>query len=143
MSRSGYSEDLDNWDLIRWRGAVESAMKGRRGQDLLRQLLHAMDELEDKRLAGSTLQAEDGTFCMLGLAAQAKDVEVSDLVPDNFDPDYYDDFPAETLAKRLDIAPAMAKEVMFMNDEIFVGTQESRFDMARNWLVKNIRDDAV
>ena len=38
MSRSGYSDDLDNWDLIRWRGQVSSAIRGKRGQGFLREL---------------------------------------------------------------------------------------------------------
>lgn len=33
MSRCGYSDDYDQWALIRWRGAVESAIRGKRGQD--------------------------------------------------------------------------------------------------------------
>jgi hypothetical protein len=37
MSRSGYSDDLENWSLIRWRGAVASAIRGRRGQAFLRE----------------------------------------------------------------------------------------------------------
>ncbi|KGC50992.1 hypothetical protein DO66_5867 [Burkholderia pseudomallei] len=36
MSRSGYSDDCGGWSLIRWRGAVNSAIKGARGQKFLR-----------------------------------------------------------------------------------------------------------
>ncbi len=28
MSRSGYNDDGTEWDLIRWRGAVASAVRG-------------------------------------------------------------------------------------------------------------------
>ena len=31
MSRSGYEDGLEMWDLIRWRGAVASAIRGKRG----------------------------------------------------------------------------------------------------------------
>jgi hypothetical protein len=41
MSRSGYSDDCDGWALIRWRGAVNSAIKGRRGQQALREIVAA------------------------------------------------------------------------------------------------------
>lgn len=42
MSRSGYTDDCDDqWALIRWRGAVNSAIKGKRGQQALRGRLDA------------------------------------------------------------------------------------------------------
>jgi hypothetical protein len=44
MSRSGYDESCDdNWGLICWRGAVASALRGRRGQAFLRELVDALD----------------------------------------------------------------------------------------------------
>lgn len=45
MSRSGYSEELDQWDLIRWRGQVASAIRGKRGQAFLRAMLAALSLL--------------------------------------------------------------------------------------------------
>ena len=45
MSRSGYSDDLEPWDLIRWRGAVNSAIKGKRGRALLQKMADALDAL--------------------------------------------------------------------------------------------------
>lgn len=50
MSRSGYSDDydFDNWQLIRWRGAVNSAINGRRGQAFLKELLTAIEALPEK-----------------------------------------------------------------------------------------------
>lgn len=43
MSRSGYNDySIDNWDLIRWRGQVASAIKGKRGQAFLRELIEAL-----------------------------------------------------------------------------------------------------
>ena len=44
MSRSGYTDDVDGWDLIRWRGAVTAAIRGTRGQELLHGLAAALDE---------------------------------------------------------------------------------------------------
>lgn len=35
MSRSGYTDDCDGWQLIMYRGAVASAIRGARGQRLL------------------------------------------------------------------------------------------------------------
>lgn len=30
MSRSGYNDDIDNWQMIKWRGQVASAVRGKR-----------------------------------------------------------------------------------------------------------------
>lgn len=60
MSRSDYSEDLDMWDLIRWRGQVASAIRGKRGQKLLRDLAAALDAMPVKALIADELQTEDG-----------------------------------------------------------------------------------
>jgi len=46
MSRSGYSDDCDDqWSLICWRGAVKSAIRGKRGQAFLKEMLAALDAL--------------------------------------------------------------------------------------------------
>ena len=45
MSRSGYSDDCDTWPLICWRGAVASALRGRRGQQFLIELRDALDAI--------------------------------------------------------------------------------------------------
>lgn len=45
MSRSGYSDDIDQWDLICWRGAVASAIRGKRGQAFLLEMWKAMTAL--------------------------------------------------------------------------------------------------
>ena len=37
MSRSGYSDGLDEWAMIRWRGAVKSAIRGARGRAIIGQ----------------------------------------------------------------------------------------------------------
>ena len=45
MSRSGYTDDYDDgyeWANIRWRGAVKSAIRGKRGQATLKAILDAM-----------------------------------------------------------------------------------------------------
>ena len=42
MSRSNYSDDIDDYrQLVLWRGAVRSAIRGRRGQAFLHDLLTA------------------------------------------------------------------------------------------------------
>ena len=71
MSRSGYTDDMDdNWALIRWRGAVASAIKGKRGQALLKEMEVALLSLPDKRLiANEFANATEGEVCALGAVA--------------------------------------------------------------------------
>lgn len=50
MSRSGYCDDGENgWATICWRGAVKSALRGKRGQSFLLELAEAMDAMPTKR----------------------------------------------------------------------------------------------
>jgi len=109
MSRSGYSDDLDNWAMIKWRGRVTSATRGKRGQKLLRDLLAALDAMPEKRLVSSEFQA-DGEFCALGVVANARGIDTSDI-------DVEDSECGDAIADRLDIAAPLAKEIMFFNDE--------------------------
>jgi len=131
MSRSGYSDDCDGWSLIRWRGAVASAIRGYRGQAFLRELVKALDALPEKKLIAGDLKAPDGQVCALGSVAAVRGVDVSDL-------DVYD---REAVAKRLGIAPALAAEIMFENDgDFFYGKMdpEERFRRVREWAVAQI-----
>lgn len=63
MSRSGYIDELDQWDLIRYRGQVASAIRGKRGQAFLRDLLAALDAMPEKRLIAGTFERDDGDMC--------------------------------------------------------------------------------
>ena len=81
MSRSNYIEDCDNeWEMICWRGAVASAIKGKRGLQMFRDMLSALDAMPEKRLIANSLEAGDGV-CALGCLARAKAIDVSRLEP--------------------------------------------------------------
>lgn len=64
MSRSGYSDDCENVGL--WRGAVQRATTGYRGQHLLKKLLDALDAMPTKRLIAGAIHDEHGEVCALG-----------------------------------------------------------------------------
>jgi hypothetical protein len=129
MSRSGYYNDCDSWALIRWRGAVNSAIKGARGQKFLRELLAALDAMPEKRLIANTLAA-DGSYCTLGVIATARGID-TDIDQDD----------TETLANRLGIADAMVREIVFENDvrPWRAETPEQRYQRMRDWVVKQIK----
>lgn len=99
MSRSNYSDDLDNWELIRWRGAVQSAINGRRGQKLLREILVALEAMPDKRLITDALEM-DGEVCALGAVCRARRINTEGLDPED----------AEGVAGVLNIAPALGHD---------------------------------
>lgn len=107
MSRSGYSDDCEGWDLIRWRGAVKSAIRGKRGQAALRELLAALDSLPEKRLVAESLVSADGEYCTLGALGRARGIDLQPIDPDDRD----------AVAKAFGMSEAMAAEIMWLNDE--------------------------
>lgn len=128
MSRSDYSEDCDdNWSTIRWRGAVASAIRGKRGQAFLRDLAEAMDAMPVKRLIAEELQA-DGEFCTIGVLGNARGIDMAKIDPDD----------ADQVADAFGISSAMAREIVYENDERIYfkanETPEQRWIRMRKWV---------
>lgn len=132
MSRSGYSDDCDDqWALIRWRGAVASAIRGKRGQAFLREALAALDALPEPALIPNDLTAA-GAFCTLGAVGRARGTDLKAV-----DPDCH-----ESVAQLFEIPHALACEVMWENDEaaVFRETPRARWERMRRWVVANLKD---
>lgn len=140
MSRSGYNDDNeDQWQFIRWRGAVTSAIRGKRGQVFLKEMLVALDALPEKKLITGTLQDdyEDGAVCALGAVGRRRGVAMDKIVVDEDD-----DGVNEEIAGLLEIPHALACEVMWMNDEAWSHlTPEARFNRMRRWIARQIDED--
>lgn len=130
MSRSGYSEDCDGWALIRWRGAVNSAIKGKRGQILLAEMAAALDAMPEKRLISDELISKDGEVCALGSIAKCKSLNVEEVDPYDF----------TKVAALFNIAEALAREIAFINDDGYGETPEARWTRMRNWVEAEILD---
>ena len=135
MSRSGYIDDIDDqWAHIRWRGAVASSMRGKRGQAFLREMLAAMDALPEKKLIQHDLEA-DGAVCAIGSVGRARGVDMSKIDPEDY----------SNVAKTFGIAEPMAQEIVFMNDEAFDNywckSPEDRFQKMRAWIFSQIREE--
>lgn len=127
MSRSGYSEEIDGWDLIRWRGAVNSALKGKRGQAFLADMAVAMDAMTEKKLIADELISKEGEVCALGAVAKYKSLNVSDIDP----------HCSEQISDVFNIAEALAREIAFMNDDYYGETPERRWQRMREWVNAN------
>lgn len=115
MSRSGYTDDDGDDPLAhgRWRAAVRSSLQGKRGQALLKELADALDAMPDKRLYPGSFATAEGEFCTLGVLGAKRGTKMDDLGDeDDCDPGF--------VANRFGIAPAMAAEIMYMNDEYAV-----------------------
>ena len=134
MSRSGYNEDCGSgWELIRWRGAVSSAIKGGRGQAFLKEMLEALDALPEKRLVANALVTPEGC-CAMGAVALKRGTDTSNVEP----------YERDQVAELFGIAEALAAEVAYINDDSFSYRQEApeqRFVRVRAWVVKQIRSD--
>jgi len=127
MGRSGYCEDgdIDNWSLIRWRGAVASSIKGKRGQSFLLELIASLDAMAEKRLIAHELE-DAGNVCAIGSVGVRRGVDMSKLDPE--DPD--------RIASAFGIASPLVREIEYMNDEWrWRESPEERWRRMRAWAV--------
>jgi len=137
MSRSGYSDDCDNVGL--WRGAVQSAIAGKRGQKFLREMAAALDAMPVKELVANETVRDSAHVCAMGSVIVARGVETISLADIN-------DLDAGDVGEKLGIAPAMAKEIAFLNDDDFGYTMETpaqRWARMRAWVASQIQADGA
>lgn len=131
MSRCGYHDDCDYdwWSHIRWRGQVASAIKGRRGQAFLRELIESLDILPEKRLVKEALE-DCGGVCAIGSVGLKRGVNMSGLDPEE----------PVAIASVFGIASQMVREIEYMNDEgAWNETPEQRWARMRNWAAANLK----
>ena len=106
MSRSGYSDDCWGSELAMYRGQVASAIRGKRGQAFLRDLVDALDAMPEKKLIAHELQTAQGV-CAIGCVGVKRGVDMHGIDPEN----HY------RLSKTFDIACQLVAEVEFVNDD--------------------------
>ena len=133
MSRSGLTEGWglsqeENWAYIRFRGAVKSAIRGRNGQAFLKEALRVLDDMEKRELVEGAAE-RDGSYCMLGAMAHKRHGIQKD----------HEGY-AEELASILQIPDALAREIVYMNDEgtCIKETSEQRYTRVRKWIETQI-----
>ena len=111
-----------------YRGAVASATRGKRGQQLLRELLAVLDAMPEKRLIAHELES-GGEVCALGALGRQRGLDMKKL-----DPEY-----AEQCAEAFGIAPALLREIVYMNDD-YGKTPEHRYALMREWVASQITE---
>lgn len=129
MSRSGYTDDCDNLEL--WRGAVTRAIGGARGQHFLRKLRAALDAMPVKRLIADEISNGAGEVCALGSVDPKAAVDPHDR---------------DEVGRHFGIAPALAAEIVYENDEGMHWsarneTPEQRWTRMRAWVESQILPD--
>lgn len=131
MSRSGYSDDIDQWDLIKWRGAVASAMGSKRGQAFLLEMWRAIDALPEPKLIANELVEKDGAVCAMGAVGKQRGIDMSALDPENI----------EGVAGTFGINEKLAMEIAYMNDEggAYNETPEDRHARMKKWIEVNLK----
>lgn len=110
-----------------------SALRGKRGQTFLQELIAAMDDMPVKRLISQDLR-RDGEVCALGVVGAKRGINLETLDPEE----------PEELARTFGIAHQMIQEIEFMNDEglgyYCSETPEQRFQRMYAWAKENIKD---
>lgn len=141
MSRSGYTDDCEGRDLAMWRGQVASAIRGKRGQTLLRELLEALEAMPIKCLIAHKLKRDAPAFippefavpnvCAIGSLGIRRGVDLEAMDPEDYD----------TIADTFGVAHQLIQEIEFMNDEVgsWKETPEHRWQRMRNWVSENLQ----
>ncbi len=131
MSRSNYTCDNDIWAQLKWRGMVASAIRGNRGQRMLRELADALDAMPSKRLIQHDLVTRAGECCTLGAVFQARGRANTqeELHEDN-----------ARIANELNVSECLVQEVEFLNDDApFIDeTPEARWTRMRAWVGRKL-----
>ena len=136
--------DFDDYDYEPWMegqaaGAMRSAIRGRRGQQLLRDLIAGLDALPVPELAAGALEdPETGCVCALGAVRLQRGAEAVPLSFDLDDPD----IDWRDLAKPFDISETLAHAVIPENEYSSKRNDEQsrrrRWQSVRAWAVGNL-----
>jgi hypothetical protein len=128
MSRAGYSDDYDQWASIKWRGQVASAIRGKRGQAFLMELLDALEAMPEKRLIADALR-HDGHVCAIGAVGARRGIDLEALDIHDYD----------RIAEVFGIAHQLVQEIEFENDEGGFVSPEARWQHMHAWAMARLR----
>ncbi len=133
MSRHGYSDEYNSYQLAMWRGVIASAKRGKRGQAFFRALVAALDAMPVKELVEGELEDAEGSVCALGCLGKARGVDLKQVENEDW----------EHLGALFNIAPQLAQETVYVNDERWnVASPAVRWRCVRDWAARQIRVEA-
>ena len=147
MSRHGYTENGEEDTLAfgRWRAQVANAIRGRRGQRLLRDLVAGLEAMPADRRELHAVVIDDGEHaCALGVVARVRGLDLKDLNPFDDDGEFLDEWEiddlhlSDALSSRLDVADQLAREVMYLNDDGPSDPRE-RWRQMYGWALRHAR----
>lgn len=153
MSRSGYIEgEIDSREAQLanncWRGAVASAMRGKKGQAFLRELLAILDAMPEKRLIKDDLITPQGEVCAVGAYIKARGLACEGIDINDFD----------SISELIGVNAKVIQEIEYENDLasryirlphvglphdapwVLLETPEERWEIVRNWVAAIIRE---
>ena len=151
MSRSGYVDnDPTPLEIGRAQGACLSALRGKRGQQLLKDGIAALETKSRKTLSAVTMDHDDCS-CFLREVAKFRGIEAKDLNPwiyagyetPDEDGDWWMDFDCdewvENVAHVLNVAPALVREIVSWNDDVgYNDTPQDRWKRMHRWAKRNL-----
>ncbi len=119
-------------------GALKVAIRGKRGQKLMLDIVRALDALPKKEL-GSDVFEDSCAVCTLGAVAKYRGQTLRDHNPMVYEGEA-EEADAKAVSERMDIAPSLAREVMYEND-IPWGSDAERWESMRNWAISRMRPE--
>lgn len=141
MTRHGFVDYCDfdeDPNLLegRWLARVKSAMRGKRGQAFLRDLIAALDAMPVKELHPHNVAGEN--LCAMGVVGVYRGADLTKPQEELNEEDGDHEWATEYTGDILDIAPSLAREVAYLNDEGFYGTPAETWSQMRRWAEKNL-----
>lgn len=134
MSRAGFGDGDDTYPYELWERTVQNAITGKRGQKFLRELVAALDALQEKKLTTHRLRDETGMVCAIGAVCVRKGIDTQPLEPREDEEHLH--WPP--LASALNISETLVRVVEHENDErdecrFPRWTPEERWQHVRDW----------
>jgi len=148
MSRHGFIDYADydedsNLAAGRWAGRVASAIRGRRGQKLLRDMVAALDAMPVKEL--HTYNVAGDCVCAMGAVAKMRGVDLRAAQEELEDEDGDHQWATAYVGDALGIAEALAREIAYENDKGVWDeeTPAQRWQRMRAWAAKRIKRESA
>ena len=130
MSRFHECDDFESNYVYLWESRVERIIKGKRGQQKLREFIEALLALPKLRLIASAIAKPNGEVCAIGAVAKHRGIDLNrDTVKDVYDPGRRawveqevgggwegSDVETASLGEELGFTRTLAWEIGFKND---------------------------